>query len=80
MKNRKVEVLRSEAWVETPFEALQVGDVFRLWEPVIEQDEKLGEVIAWRCKSQPEERDGVYGCMTEPAIAAPAPEPPVSPS
>jgi hypothetical protein len=69
--NRKIEVYRDEEWVETPFEALQVGDVFRLWEPVIDKDPKFGEVVAWRCMSPPEEKDGIYGCMTAPAMTAP---------
>lgn len=76
MNHRKVEVYRQtpdgdDKWVDTPFEELQVGDVFRLWEPVIDKDEKFGEVIAWRCKSTPEAREGVYGCMTEPAMTVP---------
>lgn len=60
---RKIEVLNEDmqTWREVEFRNLQVGDIFRLWEPVTE---KVGEryVFGWRCQSLPEERDGELGC------------------
>lgn len=81
MNQRKVEVLHDGNWLETPFERLQVGDVFRLWEPVIEKNTELkADVIAWTCKSPPENREGTFGCDCTPALTLPKPAPEAEPS
>lgn len=74
MQLRRVEIYQDGDWAAIPFDRLKVGDIFRLWEPVIDHDEKLNaEVVAWRCESAPAEIDGVFGCQTKPAMTLPKP-------
>lgn len=74
MTERRTEIYQDGRWLEMPFERIQVGDIFRLWEPVIEKNEELNaDVIAWKCKAPPEKRDGTFGCDCTPALTLPKP-------
>ena len=72
MHKRRVEVLRDEQWVEIPFEDIQIGETFRMWQLVIEHDSALdADVVAWKCESAPLEMQGSVGCHCKPAITVP---------
>jgi hypothetical protein len=74
MQLRRVEIYQDGDWAGIPFDRLKVGDIFRLWEPVIDHDDALdAKVIAWTCESVPAEVEGVLGCQTKPAMTLPKP-------
>lgn len=77
-KNRRIEVRRGDAWVETEMKEIRNGDVFRMFEsngdPVVGDGPILDgatEYIATEDAHQgcPMEDEGIWGCRCEPAHA-----------
>lgn len=72
MVRRRTEVLRDGQWVEQPFEQLKVGDIFRLWDEVVEgmwrrvTDMQMGHSDTWECLSAPFGLKGVMQVACKP--------------
>ena len=70
---RRTEVLRDGRWMELPFEQLEIGDVFRMWDRVWGglwwrrvRDERMGGSDVWECLSAPFEYRGVMQIACRP--------------